>query len=168
MNIYQMKKPKTINSVSVSMVVAGLVLAYLLYWWVPILWPIFRMTGIMKAACNEAYQDYDDQRIMKKLLRSSVRTGLPLTKDNFRFRRVPYTLEEMKARKIESDSFLVKRGKICEIDFRYRADYPIPFTGRTMFLQFDRSVSAPLVTVEYTKLCTCVTVPSNPTVLVGR
>ncbi|MEL7368203.1 MAG: hypothetical protein AAFN74_04770 [Myxococcota bacterium] len=144
-----------------TMFFGTIILGYLLYWWGPILWPIFQMTGIMKTACNEAYRQLDDRKVMQKLLGDAQRTGLAVTEDNFRLRRIPYTPEEMEqfANKTE---YIQRRGKVCEIDFRYADTYAIPFTGKTIHLQFDRTVDAPLSPVKYDKLCTCVTVPGGP------
>ena len=161
MNIYMMKKPKRINSVSVTMAIGILVIVYLVYWWGPILWPLFRMTGIMKAACNDAYRITDNEAVMKKLVADAQRTGLRITKDNFRFRRLPYTAADLKALNPNGDadmSYTEKRGKHCEIDFRYSDDFPIPFTGKTMRFTFDRTVDQSLELVKYDKICTCVTV----------
>ncbi|MEM7676978.1 MAG: hypothetical protein AAF449_13320 [Myxococcota bacterium] len=162
MNIYAPKKPKKINSVSVTMFFGTIILGYLLYWWVPILWPIFQMTGIMRTACNEAYRQIDDTKVMNKLLSEAQRTGLPVSEDNFRFRRIPYEPQELE-QFVNKTGYIERRGKTCEIDFRYIGTYSIPFTGKTMQLQFDRTVDAPLTPVKYDKLCTCVTVPGGPT-----
>lgn len=159
MNIYQMKKPKRFNSVSVSMAVALVVFGYLLYWWVPILWPIFQMTGIMKSTCNYAYRTFDDRLVMKHLVEQAARTRLQISEDNFRYRRIEYTPDERRALKIDDSSFVRMRGKRCEIDFHYEDDYPIPFLGRSIHLVFERSIEAPLETVQYDKMCTCVRVP---------
>ncbi len=161
MNIYMMKKPKRINSVTVTMAVGLLVIGYLLYWWIPILWPIFQMTGIMKSACNAAYKDFDDERVMAGLIKDARRTRLRISEDNFRFRRVRYALAEVQGMGIEDNSFFARRGKHCEIDFRYTDTYPIPFLGKSIELTFDRTVDQPLTTVKYKKYCTCVTVPGG-------
>lgn len=168
MNIYDMKKPKRINSVSVLMALGLAFLGYLLYWWVPIMWPVFQMTGIMKSACSEAYRTVDDNTVVDKLVKDAQRTGLRIDKTNFRFRRVPYTGAEIKARDLVGKDFIVARGKHCEIDFRYQDEFAIPFTGRQMSLTFDRTVDATLEPVKYDKLCTCVRVPGGPGMLRER
>ncbi len=161
MNIYLMKKPKRINSVSVSMFLGLLLFVYLLYWWIPILWPIFQMTGIMKNACGEAYRNVDDRVVMEKLLTDAQRTKLKISENNFRFRRIKYSRDELASMNIEEDTFVANRGKHCEIAFHYEDDYPVPFIGLETRLVFERTIDAPLVPVKYEKLCTCVTVPGS-------
>ena len=162
MNIYAIKKPSRINSVSITLLVVVALGGYLAYWWVPILWPVFQMTGMMKTACGEAYRGSDDKTVMKKLVADAARTKWRIDERNFRFRRIPYTRRELKTLKIDEDGAVARRGKHCEVDFYYEDDFPIPFTGKTMRLTFERSVDAPLEPVKYDKLCTCVSVPGGP------
>ena len=114
MNIYLMKKPKRINSVSVTLFFGTLLIVYVCYWWIPILWPLFQMTGIMKTACNEAYRNVDDKLVMKKMLVDAQRTKLKIDENNFRFRRIMFTPEELVAMKLSDDNFVAQRGKRCE------------------------------------------------------
>ena len=162
MNIYAIKKPNRINSVTVTLAVGGLLIGYLLYWWLPIFWPIFRMTGIMKSACSEAYRNPNDEAVMEKLIADASRTGLRIDERNFRYRRIPFTRAERQASQITEESFVNRRGKECEIAFHYEDDYPLPLIGKTTRLVFERTITQTLEHTQYDKLCTCVSVPGGP------
>ncbi len=149
MSIYAMKKPKRINAVSVSITLIFLLIGYLLWFAIPVYWPNFQMGGIMKSACNDAYRMTDDEEVMKKLVKSSQRTGLRLTKDNFRFTRVEYTPEERAERKLAADSYQAKRGKTCIIEFYFEKDYKWPLIDATTHIVFEKQVEGDLTQVEW-------------------
>lgn len=163
MNIYSMKKPKRINAVSVIFVFLAAVIGYLGYVFVPIYWPIFQLSGIMRAACYEAYRQTADEPVMASLLDNGRRTKLKLSKDNFRFTRLPYSEEELKVQskgKPRLREILMERGARCRIEMHYEDDYPIAFTGKTIHLTFDKTVEQTLEQVDY-EMCTCVSVPRD-------
>lgn len=152
-----MKKPKRFNSVSVSLLVIALVLAYLAWAFVPIYWPIFQLQGIVRGACNEAYKKYDNDEVLRWLLTESRRTGLRLTKDNFRMHREPHTEEELtqmvqKApsnRQSQLRDMFTRRGKTCVISYRYKDTYTLPLFGTEVPLTFENTVKGTLETVTY-------------------
>src|SRR5688500_16366092 len=117
-----MKKPKRLNTVSVTLLLLGAVLAYVIWFLVPAFWPIFQLTGIMRGACNNAYREYDDKKVISVLLRDARRTKLRVTEDNFRLTRLPYTEEELavlsKGQQTGMD-LLRRRGKECVLEMRY-------------------------------------------------
>ena len=160
MNIYAMKKPKRINSVSVTLALIGAVLAYTIWFLVPAFWPIFQLTGIMRGACNDAYRQHDDKKVMQKLLLDARRTKLRVTEDNFRLTRIKYSDDELqvlaKGDAVMADGYQ-KRGKECVLEMRYQDNYTWPLIGQTTRLEFEREVRTPLETVKYEKACTCVT-----------
>lgn len=164
MSIYAMKKPKRINSVSISFFFLALVLGYVGWAAVEIYWPIFQLSGIMRGACNDAYRVHDDKKVMAKLLKDARRTGLPLTKDNFRFTRVQFTDEELLAMtkgNAKHRASLVKRGKSCLLEMRYEDDFALPLLDKKLHIPFEKRVTASLELVKYDKMCTCVTVPES-------
>lgn len=166
MNIYSMKKPKRINSVSITILVIGLVVGYLGWAIIPVYWPIFQLSGIMNGTCNDAYREQDDDKLMTKLVKDTQRTGLPLTKDNFRFTRIKYSEEEIQAvgpNKHGVQQMMRKRGKECLLEMRYDASYPLPLINQKVRWPFERSVRKTLEQVKYDKTCTCVTVPRDET-----
>ena len=149
MNIYLMKKPKRINSVSVSVTLIAIAIGYLLWFVIPTYWPSFQMGGIMRGICHDAYRELDNEKLVTKLVQDGMRTGLKITKENFRFSRIPYTMEELTERKLPHDSYQAKRGKTCLIEFYYEDDFPWPLIGETTRITFEKRVEEPLVQIEY-------------------
>lgn len=160
MNIYLMKKPKRINSVSVTVTLVVLAIGYLLWFVIPTYWPSFQMGGIMKGACHDAYRIINNEKLMKKLLEDSRRTGLRITRENFKLTRVPYTAEDRANKNIPSGSYPDKRGKACQLEFYYEDDFPWPLIGKTTRITFHKFVETPLEQVKYDdgigQDCTCV------------
>lgn len=164
MNIYAMKKPKRINAVSISFFFLALIFGYIGWAVVEIYGPIFQLSGIMRGACNDAYRNTSDEQVMNKLLKDSQRTGLPLTKDNFRFTRIPYSEEELQVLTKGNQSAraaIAARGKTCKIEMRYANDFKLPLLDKTVHIPFEKTVVASLEQVKYDKMCTCVTVPES-------
>lgn len=158
MNIYAPKKPKRINSVSVTIALFLLVFGYLGWAFGPILWSVFQLEGMARAACNHAYRELDDEAVIAGLVRDSARTGLRLTAENFRMTRVPYEEAELREEtaSIGSDQqraqrarFLRERGKTCVIEYYYRDQYPLPLIGQTIELTFNDEVRGSLETVTW-------------------
>ncbi len=122
-----MKKPKRLNSFTISLIIFAIIMAYLGYAFIPIYWPLIRMKGIQRSTCAFAAQEYDDQVIMKRHLKDVKRTGLNLSKDNFLFERVSYSDEEFEAMKTEAlRDWGRKRGKTCRFHFSYANTYLLP------------------------------------------
>ena len=161
MNIYAMKKPKRINSVSVTFFILALVVGYVGYFFVPIYWPVFQLSGIMRGVCYDAYRYTNDEQLMTKLLQDGRRTGLKLSKDNFRLTRIGYEAEELRTLSKGNSrlkDILAERGKACRLEMHYEDDYALPFTSKTVHLKFDKTVEQTLEQVEY-DTCTCVSLP---------
>jgi hypothetical protein len=152
-SIYAAKKPKRINAVSVTVFLVLLVVGYAAYALIPIYWPVFQLKGVLRSACNEAYRKVDDEEVMKYIMTQSRRTGLKLTKDNFRFRREPYPADELSALTQGKDpnyaEYVRKRGKTCVIDYYYRDEYTLPVVGTKLTLTFQDSVTGTLEAVRY-------------------
>ncbi|NJK88967.1 MAG: DUF615 domain-containing protein [Myxococcales bacterium] len=158
MNIYAPKKPKALNSVSVTLMLIALAFGYFCWAFIPIYWPIFQLKGIVRGACNDAYREMDDTLVVQKLVTASGRTGLRLTKDNFRMERVPYSPPEIeeavghikdfetRARQMK---YLRERGKLCIIEYYYRADYSLPLVGVSLPLTFNDRLEGSLETVTW-------------------
>lgn len=148
--IYEAKKPSAINSFSVSLVLITATLGYLGYFYLPVWWPVFQLSGIMRGICNDAYRDHDDKALVDKLLRESKRTGLRLTQDNFVFKRVPYTEEELVGIEGHARSMKERRGKRCELELIYTARAEWPFLeGKVTSLNMGRRVEADLAQIQY-------------------
>ncbi len=149
MNIYAMKKPKRINSVSITVTLVILVVGYLGWFIIPTWWPSFQMGGIMRGACNDAYRMTNDEKLMTKLVKDSRRTGLKITKENFRFTRIKYTAEELNELNYPSGSTPDVRGKRCVIEFYYEDDYMWPLINKPQRIVFEKRIEAPLEQIKY-------------------
>lgn len=158
MNIYAPKKPSRINSVSVSVTLFLLAFGYFLWAFVPIYWPIFQLQGIARSACNQAYKQLDDEKVIEKLVEDSRRTGLKLSEDNFQMTRIPMDDDEIEAElasfedpraRAERALYLRQRGKACVIEYYYRDRYPLPLIGQTVELTFNNEVRGSLETVSW-------------------
>ncbi|MEM1022720.1 MAG: hypothetical protein AAGD10_03965 [Myxococcota bacterium] len=163
MGVYDPKKPKAINSVSVTGAVLLAVIGYLGWVFVPPYWQIFQLQGILKATCNEAYSEWNDEEVLKFLLGQVPRTRLPLSKENFRFTRIPYTLEERQAefgdRANEPNvvELTQKRGATCVMEYRYARSIRFPIINRDLPVVHQGEVRGSLKTVRYDGLqCRCV------------
>jgi hypothetical protein len=156
-NIYAMKKPRRVNAVSVSLVGMALVIGYLGYAFIPIFWPIFQLQGILRGACNEAYRVHDDEKVMRYVVREAQRTGLPLSKDNFRIRRERYPEDELVALlkdvrsqdRASARELYQSRGKTCVIEYRYAANHQLPILGIDFPWTHQGAVRGTLETVQF-------------------
>lgn len=164
MNIYLMKKPKRVNSVSVSVALLVLVLGYAGWFFLPAYWPVFQLNGIMHGICNDAYRIQDETVLMQRLLKEARRTGLKLSEKNFRFIRVQWTDEELRERLQEDKNawaLYQRRGKECVLQMRYVDRYPLPLLGNTVQMSWSNEVKAPMEPITWEKKCTCVSVPAS-------
>jgi len=169
MGVYDPKKPKAMNAVSVTGALVVLVLGYLAYVLVPPYWQIFQLQGILKSACNEAYQQWSDEKVMDYLMRQVPRTRLPLSKDNFRFTRIPYTAEERREEFGEraNDPQIVQlaetRGATCVMEYRYARTIHFPLIEQELPVVHQGEVRASLKTVRYDQpfQCRCAAVSAS-------
>ena len=161
MGVYDPKKPKVINAVSVTGALALLVVGYLAYVLVPPYWQIFQLQGILKSACNEAYREWNDEKVVDYLMRQVPRTGLPLSKDNFRFNRIPYTAEERveefgeRANDPQIIQLTEDRGATCVFAYRYARSIHFPIIDQDLPVVHQGEVSASLKTVRYDQPLQC-------------
>lgn len=158
MNIYAMKKPKRINAVSITFFILALGVGYLGWAFIPIYWPVFQLSGIMRGVCNDAYRVHDDKQLMEKLLKDSRRTGLRVSQDNFRLTRLPYSEDELIALsngRQAMRNMLIKRGKQCMLEMHYEDDFALPLLDKKLHIPFDKTVVQTLEQIDY-EMCTCV------------
>ena len=152
MSIYEPKKPRRINAVSITVFLVISSLAYVLYWWIPLWWPIVQLNQIMQGSCYDMYREFDNEAVMTKLITDSRRTGIRLTADNFIVQRFPYPPEEvqkMGGDTSSNSSDFLKRGKRCEIRMRYIVNSDLPFIDKKVMVTFDRRVEADLAQVKW-------------------
>jgi hypothetical protein len=146
--IYEIKKPKKINSFSVTIFLIVTIGGYLGYWYIPIWWPIFQVSGIMSGICNDAYREMNNEKLVDKLMKETKRTGLALTKENFTFERIPYLPQEMPNDAASRDT-LGRRGKACRLTFNYGKRYELPFIGKSVPLSWTKQVYTDLGVIKY-------------------
>lgn len=140
MSVYLHKRPRRLNSVSLTFIAVFAVLGYFAWCFVPIYWPIFQLTGIMRSTCNEAYRNSDNKALMEKLLRDARRTGLRLSKDNFLLTREMYTPEELVDENPRWRDVLSRRGKSCELKMIYVTPVDFPLIGYRTEWTFRKTV----------------------------
>jgi hypothetical protein len=149
MGIYEMKKPKAVNPVSVTMVLVAALLIYTGWVVIPVWWPLFREGGIMQSICNDSYREYDDEKLMAKLLRESARTGLRHSNENFEFKRIPWSPEESREFSGPSGALYALRGKECRLSFSYLGTIKWPLIGKEQSLTWNKTVTTDLKTVTW-------------------
>jgi hypothetical protein len=152
--IYEIKQPKKINSVSVSVYLSLAAVLYVGAWWIPVWWPVFTLHGVMRGICNDAYNDWDDDRLMKKLLREArLRSELSgLNEDQFKMWRDKYTDQELSSLRVTSNAAITnfqKRGKTCHITWEKDIKTEFPLVDKTKTIHFRREVETDLSTVKY-------------------
>lgn len=164
-----MKKPKRVNSVSVGLALIAVVLGYAGYAFLPVMWPLWRITGIMRSTCSQGYSNtLDDRALLERMVRETRRTGLRLTLDNFRFERIPYDEETLLRMSERKRALAMKRGRGCRLRFRYASDYALPIVDVPYHLPYEATVdytyddgttskSNPLYEFFYNS-CTCTSV----------
>ncbi len=145
MGIYEIKKPKKINSFSVTLFLIVTISGYFLYWYIPVWWPIFQIQGIMNGICNDAYREVDDEKLMAKLLKEAQRTRLRVSKDNFKLERVPYEQGEL----ANTTAHVSARGKACKLSFAYAMESELPLIGKKVPLEWHKTAEVDLKIVKY-------------------
>jgi hypothetical protein len=152
MNMYAIRKPGRLNSVSVGMLVILALLGYAGWFLVPVYWPYFQLAGMMRGTCSDAYRSTDDDALMARLVRDSARTGLRLGPQDFVFERIRYTPEELRALlgdRADTARTVTQRGKECVIRFRHEADHVMPLLGKTVRLSFSTEKRVSLAPVSW-------------------
>lgn len=155
MGQYDPKKPSAFNVVNILIVLVLGTGIYVGAWYLPHWYPVWKLTGIMHGVGNDAYRETNDEKLMERLLKESVRTGLRLSKENFTIERVPYTPEEIEealAGKANSDharKTFDKRGRRIFIYFENTVDAKWPFMEKYTPLTFTRTVETDLAIIKW-------------------
>ena len=156
MNLYLARKPKRINSVGVTSVLIFAAIVYAGWAVLPAWWPVFKLTGVMHGACNDAYRIHDDNELMVKLMKDVKRIRLPITEKNFVFTRVPVEVGD--AATVNPGDWSFRRGKDCQLAFTMDSHIHLPLLeGHS--ITWNREVRTDLKAVKWERLedqCTCV------------
>lgn len=150
MSLYAPKKPKRINSVSVSVTLILLLLGYIGWWYIPHWFRVWQMSGVMISVGRLGYREYDDQKLIQLLIQGAQRNGLRVTADNFSIWREPYGADEIEADATPAKRDLyAKRGKNIWVSFAYTTEAEWPLIGKTTTLNFERERSVELSQVNW-------------------
>lgn len=152
MGQYNAKKPNKINPVSISVTVVILGLGYLGWFYFPHWFQVFRISGVMRGVGTEAYRNFDDQKLMKKLVDESKRLIPNLNENNFKIQRVKYTNDELNALEVKHGTqrdVYQTRGKELVIEFAYIFTAKWPLTQKTTKLEFHKEVVQDLSVIAY-------------------
>lgn len=145
MSIYAMKKPKRINSVSVTVAIVLLIGGYFAYAFVPKYWPFFQMKGVLRGFCNKAYRDYqDDKKLVDELVKDTRRIKLSLSADNFEFEREPFDQEDFTGVSQARMEQMQQRGKTCVVRFYYEDEITLPIIDKPFTRSWESEVRVPL------------------------
>ena len=168
MNIYAIKKPKRINAVSVTLTLLLLGGAYAAWAFVPVLFPLWRMNGLMRIACAKAHNDPNDAAVIADLVKRAQTPGLSISDDNFLLERTPFSSEELGGQPAAVATQMSKIGKGCVMRFRYVDTYTLPVLGREYTLPYESSVEVNYQGGDKNQLndlvynsCSCTSVRSN-------
>jgi len=150
--VYDAKKPSVFNGLNASILVVFLLLAYFGTWYLPHWYKVWALKGSMQGVATEAYREYDDEKLMKMLLKEARRHELRVTEKNFVIKRVPYTPDEInKVVNANGNTyFMTRRGKFVKIAFAtiIRADWPL-LEGKYVDLEFQRQVEVDMKAVSW-------------------
>lgn len=146
MSQYAPKKPSVVNSFSVTLTLILLVGGYFGWWYLPHWFKAWRMSGVLVSVGNDAYRQYDDNKLMAILVKEGKRLGLNVSEDNFAIQRVPYTADELSG---VVSSIPAKRGKMITIAFAQTVVAEWPLVGGSRELTFEYQATTDLAAVAY-------------------
>lgn len=155
MGQYDPKKPSAFNIVNILIVLGLGTVGYLGWWYLPHWYPVWQLSGIMRGAANDAYREFNNDKLLQKLLKDSQRTGLKLTAENFTIERTGYTNEEMQAavegKELSDHARMLfeQRGKTITIYFENTVTAKWPLQDKSRPLTFRRTVSMDLATIKW-------------------
>lgn len=155
MGQYDPKKPSAFNVVNILIVLGLGTAGYVGWWYLPHWWPVWQLSGIMRGVGNEAYREYNNDKLLAKLLKESARTKLGLNEHNFSIERVAYTPEEIEQAlegKTATDhmrDLFAKRGKTVRIDFENTVNAKWPLQEKVTPITFRRTVTVDLSIIEW-------------------
>jgi hypothetical protein len=139
MSIYAPKKPKKINAVSVTVTLVLAVIGYLGWFYLPHWFSVWSASGRMIGVGRDAYREFDDQKIMDKLVREVRAAGLRVGPENFELIREKYTPEELQTLTQGgkgSSHVWERRGKTFTVKLAYQVQAKWPLMEKVTPLVF--------------------------------
>lgn len=147
MSQYAPKKPSAFNSFNITLAVIVLVLGYFGAWYLPHWFKVWRLDGVLISVGRDGYREFDDEKLMKKLISEARRLELPASSDNFAIERQPYPPEELAQYK--DTTYPSKRGKTIIIAYATAIDADWPLIGGSTRITFHRQRSVDLTTISW-------------------
>jgi hypothetical protein len=149
MSVYAPKKPSAINSFSVTLTVLVSLALFFGSFYLPHAYRAWVLSGVIVSIGNDAYREFDDEKIMKKLVTEANRRGLPLKRDNFVVQRNHYLPAEIPSE--TAAELFRKRGKSITIVVGYEVDAEWPLIDKRTKLRFQKQRDVDLKPIDYTK-----------------
>lgn len=149
MSIHTPKKPSRVNAVSVTIFLVVAALGYFAWTFVPPYYNAWRLTGAMMSAARAAYREYDDQKLIERLVLDGKRAGLQVTRDNFALQREPYPEEDLIQQSDHARTLLRQRGRKMTITFALTIEAKWPFLDKVTPINFENVREADLTTESW-------------------
>ena len=140
MNIYAMKRPRRMNAVSAGLTILLLAAVYAGWALLPVLWPLWQISGMMRTACAQAYRTTDNGEVIAYLMKEVQRSPLAVNEDNFRLERKPYAEDELLNLAPDARRKRRAQGRTCVLRFRYVDRYRLPILGTMYRMPYEASV----------------------------
>jgi len=139
MSQYAPKKPSAFNSFNITLATIVFVFGYFGAWYLPHWFKVWRLDGALIGVGRDGYREFDDEKLMKKLLSEARRLELPAAPDNFAIERQPYPPEELQ--KFSDTFYPTRRGKSIIIAYAAVIDAEWPLIGGSTRITFHRQRS---------------------------
>lgn len=137
MSIHTPKKPRRINTVSVTLTLILAVGGYFGWFYLPHWFAVWRLTGAMMSIGRSAYREFDNEKLMEKLLVEGRRNGLQVSRDNFAMEREAYTEDELINATDLWRRVARQRGKRITISFATTINAKWPLIDKVTPLYFE-------------------------------
>ena len=150
MTQYDPKQPSRINFVSVTLTLAILGASYWGWFYVPHWLPVMRLKQPMNAACNQAYREFDNRKIMNWLAAEAAKLNPHYQPGHFKLERVPYKTTEMGREGVDKNNTILRmRGKECIITFHFEVEAKWPLVDKYRHIVFHRQVHKDLKSTNW-------------------
>jgi hypothetical protein len=150
--VYDIKQPSRFNLLNIILFCLLCAGGYYGYWYLPWWYEVFPIKSAMQGACNNAYREWDDKKVLANMLKDiRPRSTLPVRETDFKMWRDAYEPGELDRLGVTGPSLvnLEKRGKICHIEFDYTVHTEWPISGTQSEIRFFRSVATDLQIIKY-------------------
>lgn len=147
MSQYAPKKPSKFNSFNITLFFILTIGGYFGWWFLPHWFAVWRMSGVMVTIGRDGYREFDNEKLIKKLVSEARRLGLQASADNFAVARQPYPPEELE--KYQEQYYPTMRGKTIKVAFAIVIPMEWPLFGGIQDVTFERQKMVDLTTVNW-------------------